>query len=259
MAMATWACSPVESSDPPAASPEDAQAAQAATDAAVDLVQQMSAFLAAQPRLAFEADVAYDVLQANGELIEFGATRRVVVRRPNRVFVEARGRDGERRLLYFNGQQLAFALPEAMIYATSEAPGTLDQAIDDLATHGIPTPLAELISSDPWETIGPDIESGSVIGTELLDNTACDHVALRTDGIDLEIWIGAEGEPLPYRLVIRYRDEPGSPTFQASFLTWDLDPPTPDGRFDFSSPKSAEGVPFDALSDYLFGRSEEAP
>jgi hypothetical protein len=257
--MTTWACSPVESPDPPAATPEETAVAQSATEAAVDLLQQMSAFLAAQSRLAFEADVAYDVLQANGELIEFGATRRVVVRRPDRAFVEARGRDGERRLFYFDGQEIAFALPEPMIYATAEAPGTLDEAIDDLATRGIPMPLAELISSDLWAAIGTKIESGSVIGTELLDNTACDHVAFRTAGIDFELWIGSEGEPLPYRLIIRYRDEPQNPAFRASFRAWDLDPPTPDGRFDFTSPAAAERVPFEDLADHLFGRTETNP
>jgi hypothetical protein len=262
LASVTLACASSPTASPTATSTAttDAQGRDAtATEEALDVLQRMSAFLAEQPRLAFEAEIAFEVLQSNDELIEFGTTRRVVVRRPDRAFVGARTREGERRFFYFDGQQAAFALPGQMVYATEAVAGSIDDAIDHLASLGIPMPLSELISSDLFAGIGPEIDSASVVGREIVGETICDHVAYRTAAIDFELWVGSEGAPLPHRIVIRYRNEPGSPGFRASLGAWDLDPPTPNGRFDFAPPASAQRVPFDELANRIIGQPEETP
>ena len=37
--------------------------------------------------------------------------------------------------------------------------------------------------------------------------------------MEWQLWIDAEGEPLPVKIVIIYMDEPGEPQFAARFLS----------------------------------------
>ena len=62
---------------------------------AVAVATQAGEFLREQDRFAFTAVTAYEVVQEDGARLEFGGTRRYLVRRPDRVRVESRARSGE--------------------------------------------------------------------------------------------------------------------------------------------------------------------
>jgi hypothetical protein len=74
--------------------------------------------------------------------------------------------------------------------------------------------------------------------------TPRDHVALRTDDTELQLWVAQGDEPLLQRIVITYRDEPGEPSFAAEFRDWKLDKRSSDRDFRWDPPKDAERIPF---------------
>ena len=51
-------------------------------------------FLAAQKSFSFQTDIAFDVVQANGQVLEFGGTRDYLMRRPDRLRIESVDADG---------------------------------------------------------------------------------------------------------------------------------------------------------------------
>jgi hypothetical protein len=210
-------------------------------------------FLAAQQNLYFEAALGYDVLQANGQKLEFGGSRKITMRRPDRARVHAESREGTEVTLFFDGKSISIDLAHENAYVSVEKPGSLDAAFDYLAEDlGVPTPLADLLSNNFYEDIVDRIVAGFVVGESEIGNTKCIHVAFSTEDIDVQMWIEDSDRPLPLRLVITYREAEGSPQFWAQLMNWNLKPKTPDSLFAYTPPKGAERIPFAATVTEAF-------
>src|SRR5262245_61740257 len=124
-------------------------AAESAIDArAMNAVIRMAELLAKAQRLSVTADTGYDVDQVWGQKLEFGATRKITVQRPNRVAVDITNRDGTRRGFRFDGKQIAFFGLEEKAYATAQRSGDIDAALAYFTRDlRMPWPMAELFSN----------------------------------------------------------------------------------------------------------------
>jgi len=225
---------------------------EANTDEVKGLLKESADFLAAQSRFGFRAHVGYDVVQLNGQKLEFGSTRKVTVRRPDRIRIEVTQRDGDRMVLFFDGEQIAIDLPEEKAYVAARRPGTLDAAIDYLVDDlDTPAPMHEFLSSNFYDGMKDAILSGFYVGEAAVGERRCHHFALRTAEVDGQIWIEDGDRPLPCRLVITYKREKGSPQFWAQFHDWDLSPKTPDRLFEYTAPEGAEKLTLGAAIEEI--------
>ena len=233
--------------DPAAAKPATAVAPAAEIDAdALALLKKFGGFLAAQPRFGFELDLSYEVLQEDGQRLEFGSFRRYTIRRPDHLRIdEVRRSDGVREM-YLDGKQLTVWIPADNAYALAkfsqhrDLDATLDLVRDAL---NIVVPLGDLLRSDPMARIEENMASAYVVGREDLAGVPCDHVAWRSDEVDAEAWIAAGDQPLIQRVVLQYRQLDGQPRFSAQFRSWTLAPDVADSRFEFAPPEGAERLP----------------
>ncbi|MBW2578428.1 MAG: DUF2092 domain-containing protein [Deltaproteobacteria bacterium] len=213
-------------------------------------------FLAAQKSFYLEAALGYDVVQANGQKLEFGGSRKITMRRPDRVKAEAESREGTEGTLFFDGKSISIDLEEENAYVSVEKPGSLDAAFDYLAEDlGVPTPLADLLSSNFFTDIADRIVAGFIVGESRIGDAECIHVAFSTEDLDVQMWIENSDRPLPHRFVITYREAEGSPQFWAQLMKWNLKPKTPDSLFSYKPPKGAERIPFVAT---VVGAVEDA-
>jgi len=213
-------------------------------------------FLAAQKSFYLEAALGYDVVQANGQKLEFGGSRKITMRRPDRVKAEAESREGTEGTLFFDGKSISIDLEEENAYVSVEKPGSLDAAFDYLAEDlGVPTPLADLLSSNFFTDIADRIVAGFIVGESRIGDAECIHVAFSTEDLDAQMWIENSDRPLPHRFVITYREAEGSPQFWAQIMKWNLKPKTPDSLFSYKPPKGAERIPFVAT---VVGAVEDA-
>jgi len=217
-------------------------------------VEEMASFLAKAPRLSVTADCSYDVVQDSGQKIEFGEVRTITLRRPDRVRIEATRRDGVRRGMIFDGKQLvAFDIDEK-VYATAPKTGTIETAFDYFKKDlDMRVPLSELLASDLPQKMSDMVGRARLVAEDTLNGVATDHVALRGDTADLQLWIARTGDPLPQRLVITYRLDEGQPQYAANFSNWNLAPDVPDSLFTFTPAEGAQEIPF------LVPRSENQP
>src|SRR5262249_5674398 len=115
---------------------------------AVSVLGKAATFLAQEQHFSVTVETGYDAVQASGLKVEFGATRKYTIRRPDHVRIDAEQRDGEQRGFRFDGKEIAVFDVNQKVYATAEHPGTLEEAfayfLDQLQ---MPLPLAELFSS----------------------------------------------------------------------------------------------------------------
>jgi hypothetical protein len=222
--------------------------AAAARDAqAMATLQRMADFLSQAQRLSVTAEIGFDVVQASGEKLEFGETRQFLIRRPDRVRVDITKRDGDTSGFIFNGQEIAVFNSREQVYATAARPGTLDEAIayflNDLDMR---FPLAELFSTRLAEALTAKVRSAYNVGPERIMGVPCEHIALRGDQADMQLWVAQGDQPRPCRLVITYTAAEGQPQFWAQFRDWNLSPDVPDAQFAFTPPEGAAKIAFAA-------------
>jgi hypothetical protein len=230
-----------------AGAPTPGTAASARDAQAMATLQRMADFLSQAQRFSVTTEIGFDVVQASGEKLEFGETRQFLIRRPDRVRVAITKRDGDTSGFIFNGQEIAVFNTREKVYATAAKPGTLDQAIayfiNDLDMR---FPLAELFSTRLAEALTAKVRSAYNVGPERMMGVPCEHIALRGDEADMQLWVAQGDQPLPCRLVITYSAAEGQPQFWAQFSDWNLSPDVSDAQFVFTPPEGAAKIAFAA-------------
>jgi hypothetical protein len=217
---------------------------------AMSTLLRAAEFLAKTQRFGVTADIGYDVVQAQGQKLEFGATRTITVRRPDRISVDIVDRDGTKRGFRFDGKQVAFFGLDEKVYATAEKPGDLDTAITYFTRDlQMPLPLAELFVNTLPKTLKERVSEAYFVEEATIDGTRCDHLALRNDMTDAQVWITKGDEPLLRRFVITYKRANGQPQFWVNFHDWNLSPETPDSLFTFTPAAGTNRIQFVAGMD----------
>jgi len=226
---------------------------------AVASIKRSADFLAGQDHISVQADVAYGVHQANGQMLEFGGTRDFLMRRPDRLRIESVARDGEVRQFFFDGESILIDMPNEDAFVRIEKPGTYYAAMDYLVEDlGAPAPLEDFTSRNFATGIEERIKSGFFVQRVMLDDYVCEQLAWRTEKVDVQLWVREGEEPVPCRLVIIYKHAKGRPQFAADFHHWDFSPEVDDDLFTFIPPESAEQLQAQAyvreLRDQLEGK-----
>jgi len=72
----------------------------------------------------------------------------------------------------------------------------------------------------------------------------CDHLALRGEQEDVQVWIARGAEPVPRRIEITYRQIEGQPQFWAEFTDWNFSPKLSGATFTFVPPGDAKRIHF---------------
>ena len=213
---------------------------------AMTILKNMSEYLAKADRFSVSIRDGYDAVQQSGQKVEFGEIRKVTVSRPDRLRIEVERSDGEKGLVVFNGKDLTVYTADKNVYATVSREGTLDQAIayalNDLK---IRVPLAMMLLSTLPSELDKLVVSADYVETTTITDVPCDHLAVRTSkGVDFQVWVAQGSEPLPRRIVITYKDDPGQPQFWADLSNWNLAPEVSDALFTFTPPAGADRIQF---------------
>ena len=231
-------------------------AADANADRARAVLESATRTLERAHSLRARFEMRFDIVQGSGQHLEFGATRTLAMRRPDRLRVDARRRDGTATQFYFDGQTGTLYHPSHRVYSSAPMGPTVDAAIETLEERlGVPVPLADLVRSDLQTILTRSMEAALWVGEETLGGTPCEHIAFRTAEVDLQLWVAVEPPRLIQRVVITYPEEEGSPQFRADLLNWELDLQLPDSLFEFEPPAGAEQVPFVELGGTAVDRA----
>jgi hypothetical protein len=213
----------------------------------MNAIARMSDFLAATKQFGVTAEVGYDIVQEWGQKIEFGETRVVTIRRPDRFRMETTNRDGTKSGAVFDGKQIAIFDFGDKVYATAAKAGTTEEALAYVVNDlGIQLPMASFVSSRLGQMVKEWANDVAYVETSTIAGVACDHVALRGDWEDVQMWIAQGERPLLQRLVITYTRAEGKPQFWAQFRDWNLSPAADDSVFSFTPPAGLGRISFAA-------------
>ncbi|MGE5669673.1 MAG: DUF2092 domain-containing protein [Betaproteobacteria bacterium] len=226
-----------------AADPAPAPEVSSQDRAARELLLGMAEFMARAPAMSVTMRSGYDAIQADGQRIEFGERRRILMQRPDKIRVEVERSDGERGTVVFDGRWITVFKPAENVYARVEKPGSLDQALVYMVRDLRATlPLARMFTTGFPVDLDKRAASVTFVEECTLFDVPTDHVAVRSAEVDLQLWIAKGPQPLPRRVVITYKNAPGQPQFRADLYDWSVPAKQDAAAFAFVPPAGAEQI-----------------
>jgi hypothetical protein len=212
---------------------------------AAKILARMTDFIAAAPAFTLASDTGHEVLQENGHVLEFGSQLTLAVQRPAQAVGRFDSRDGDSSTTVLDGEAIWVYSAKENIYDTTGQPGDIDASLDYLARQlGVPRQLRDFFSKDLTTSLGSAVQSGYYVGESMISGVLCDHLALRSEKEDVQVWIARGDEPVPRRIVITYRQIEGQPQFWAEFTDWNFSPELSDATFTFTPPGDAKRIRF---------------
>jgi len=202
------------------------------------ILREMSDFLSSAPSFGFTAHEIIDEVE-EGRRIQYSNTRSVVVRRPNRLAGEVSG-DLVNRSFWFDGRSFTLLDREYNTYLQTPAPDTIDNLLDAIEEQlEVVVPLGEMLSQNVYQALTPLIQEATYLGLHQVRGIECHHLGFGQEDLDWQLWVEASSTPVPRKMVIVYKQEPGIPQYAAVISEWDFTIETPDELFQFSPPEGA--------------------
>jgi hypothetical protein len=217
---------------------------------AAKIMARMTDFISAAPSFSLVSENGYEVKQANGQVLEFGSRLTLAIQRPSRAIGRFDSRNGVSSTTVLDGEAISVSsissfMENVYLYDTTRQPGDIDSSLEYLAKQmGVPRQLRDFFSRDLTASLGNAVQSGYYVGESMISGVMCDHLALRGETEDVQVWVAQGDEPVPRRIVITYRELEGQPRFWAHFVEWDLSPELSDTTFTFSPPEGATRIRF---------------
>ena len=223
---------------------------------ASEILTRSTDFIAAAPTFALVGDAGNEELQQDGQLLEFGTHFTLTIQRPSQANLRIDTRDGANATLILDGEAISiYSVKDNMyVYDTTRQPGDINTSLDFLAAQfGVPRQLGFFLSKDLTASLSR-VKSGYYVGESIIDGVLCDHLALRNEKLDVQVWIEKGNEPAPRRIEITHKELQGQPSVWVQFTEWDFSPELSERIFTHSPPQDAERVGF--LADMPAKESE---
>ena len=213
---------------------------------AVDLLQAMSARLAAAKSLSFTAVASYEYPSRLGPPIVYTMRYDVTLQRPDQLKVVVPG-DGPASEFTWDGKEMVAFAPAENLVAVAAAPPTLEgalkQAFDAAAIY---FPFTDLLLPDPYGAIAQGAMLAFVVGpSAIVGGVKTEMVVWANDEVFLQLWIGTE-DKLPRRIRAQFRADPMQLRHDLELSHWQLDAPLPADTFSTVKAKAGQPMAFAA-------------
>jgi len=199
---------------------------------------EMSAYLGGQEAFSFDYDASLDVVTDQGQILTIASSGAVAMQRPDRITAT---RDGGFASVAFNfdGTSLTVMNRDENVYAKADMPGSVVHLIDELRdTYKRPLPAADLLLPDVQGALEPLFTDVKDLGSGVIGGVECDHLAFRTEGADMQVWIAQGDDPYPCRYSISNTAVDGGPHYVLDVEGWTTGPD--------AAPAAALEIPADA-------------
>jgi hypothetical protein len=228
----------------PAAAPAPTRPAPVKEPRAIEILKASCAKLAASGSVSFTALGAYEVPSLWGPPIVYARAYDVTLRRPDKLRVITTG-DGPLTEFYDDGKLLMSFHPAENLVAITEAPPTVDAALEKLyGVAGTYFPFTDVIVSNPWADVEPGLTGAFWVGeSKLVGGTTTDVVAYEVKGVFIQMWIGRE-DKLPRMARAMYDDDPMQLRHSVQFSNWNLNPEVAAEAFTSTKAAGADRISF---------------
>jgi hypothetical protein len=229
---------------PAAWSEEAAPAAEGTAPETEQIIRGMCDHLKSLKAFSYWAEVSYDAPDENGEKVLYAFEMETSVRRPDRLRVNASG-DAVDKQFFFDGKTVTLVDLNKKMYADADVPPDIESALD--AAHkqfDLRVALADLASPDLCRHLSDGWGETRDLGLSRVWGVDSHHLVLDREDTRLQLWIDAGKNPLPLKVVISDKKQPGAPEWTAVLTHWNVSAKLNDSLFAFAAPKGVERIEF---------------
>ena len=152
---------------------------------AKSLLKASSDYMAAQKAFSFDYDTYLEVVTKENQKLGLASSGTMTVNRPDKIRATRMGGFANVEFV-FDGKTVTMFGKNANAYAQVEAPGTIDQLVDELRTkYHRPIPGADLLMSNLYDQLMPEVVDTKDLGSGVIDGIECDHLAFQNEGSGL--------------------------------------------------------------------------
>lgn len=226
-----------QSAGAPAAAEQAQPANDESTKNAKALVKAMSDYLAAQKAISLSYDSAFEVVTDQRQKLQVATSGTVDMVRPDKIRATRKSGFSDTETV-FDGKTVSFLGKGKNAYIQAEAPGTVDNLIDQLRDKfHRQLPGADLLGSNVYDALMTDVTDVKDLGSGVINGKECDHLAFRAKDTDWQIWIAQGPVPHPCRYVITSKGVDQAPQFTMTIRDWKAGGAA--GDFSFKPPEGA--------------------
>ena len=183
-----------------------------------------------------------DEVLKTGEKIQYSHVRKLKISEPKQFWIESTG-DITNTTIWKDDKTFTLLDRNNNVYSQVAAPGTIDETMDMLVDkYGVTTPLADLLSDDMYSALMKNTKTCRYLGLHYADGIKCHHIAATQKNIDWQIWVDAGEMPQLRKIVITYKQRPGSPQYVAVLKSFKELDQVPEDTFLFKAPEGARKI-----------------
>jgi hypothetical protein len=184
------------------------------------ILKRMTDHVGAQQNITAIVDTDIEVITSELQKIQFASSSTLRLSRPNKIRVARRGGYADVEMI-FDGKVLTIYGKNINAYAQVPLEGTTDQLIERLHTDfDVGAPGADLLSSDAYALLTDDVVDAKYIGHGVIGGIDCDHIAVRDQETDWQMWIERGSNPIPRKYVITSKAVTGAPQYTLVVRDW---------------------------------------
>jgi len=211
---------------------------------AQEVLKQMSDVLSSSPSFTFKALIVKEQVLPSGQKLQYDSTILVKMQRPNALFVNKIS-GTKKQTMWYHDTTFTLLDKKNNFYATAQTPDNTEDMLDYIMeSHGVNMPLADFVFNDLYLDLIENVLSGFYVAEVEVNGIKTHHLAFHQDNVDWQIWIDAEGDPVPRKFVITYRDLESVPQFAAFFKDWNLSAKFKTDEFVYQPSKGAVKIDF---------------
>jgi hypothetical protein len=184
-----------------------------------------------------------DEVLKTGQKIQYSHVRRLKISKPNRFWLESTG-DITNTTIWKDDKTFTLLDRDNNVYGQVDAPGTIDVTMDMMIeTYGVSTPLADLLSDDLYSVMMKNVKTCRYLGLHHVEEDKCHHIAATQKDIDWQIWVPDGDVKRLRKIIITYKQRPGSPQYAAVIKNLTNLDTVPEDTFTFKAPEGAKKIP----------------
>ena len=210
-----------------------------------ELLRRMSDEIGSLQSFSLSGDAYVDARLDAGLIIENASQAILRVRKPDLVRISNQTSEDLKELFFTSGVLTVYT-KSRNFYAQTAIPGDAKSALDYAVNEmGIDAPMLDFVAPNVAERMLANATDVQYLDTSLIRGRIYEHIAIRTSEIDIQLWIAAEGRPLPGKMALSAKWDGGSPR-TVVFMDWDTEPGFPSGTLKFVPPDGATKISFES-------------
>jgi hypothetical protein len=208
------------------------------------ILERMSDEIASLDKFVITGEGYADARLETGQLIEHSSDVVMRASRPDKLRVTSQSAESTGEIFFSEGM-LSVYNGNSKYYAQTPVPAGLNAAVRFAVDEvGIEAPILDFIASDVASYLMQDADSVDYYGLSRFRGQSHHHIGIRTTEIDIQLWVLAEGAPLPAKMALSAKWEGGTPR-SVFFFSWDTDPKIKSKTLRFEPPPGAIKIEFD--------------